>query len=353
MFNDEKWGYNKKEVDAFLIKQKAELNSTISNLKAQNIELKAEIEELNYNLKQYKQNEDSIKDAMILAAKKTREIEEQTAREYKLECEKVKKLYFKWVDIIEAVKKKYGLINTDELNVRRFYLDIENLFDNNLPVPREQAQIEPKVAQNVIEVNGAFDEQKIYHKQLLNRMSGLLHSVSTSVKDAESRKFASYKSNENNQKLASDENKSQNLVEEKQTQDNNFAYSEFKKETERLQKLEEDKKQNLESGESASLTNTTKPLNSTIKSLKSYSSLLDKYLSLDDEDESSMGAYTKVITNNLSEGTEIENGKVKGELSKALNLPQGKFGKGTNGFDLQEAVNPKQSLEEIMQAFDI
>lgn len=335
MFNDEKWGYNKKEVDTYLIKNRAEVNSTISDLKAQNIELKAEIEELNASLKNYKNNEDSIKDAMILAAKKTKEIEEQAAREYKIECDKIKKLYFKWIDIIESVKKKYGLINVEELNVRRFYLDIEKLFENNLPAPRPSAEPVKREVNNIIQVDNVDDEQKIHHKQLLSRMSGLLHSVSTSVKAAENRKL-------NNFKIATEIKPQQPREEYVAAKvENSFAEKEYKKETERLETVKETSVEQ----------NNSKPLNNTIKSLKSYSSLLDKYLSLDDEEDDD-DAYAKIITNS-SDKQEITHNEKTQLIAKELNLPQVEMGKGTNGFDLKEAVNPKQSLEEIMQAFDI
>ncbi len=348
MFSLEKNGYCKKEVDSFLLKQKAELNSTISDLRAQNIELKAEIEELSAELKNYRLKEDSIKDAMILTAKKTKELEEQSVREYRLECEKVKKLFYKWSDTIEMVRKKYGLINTEELNTRKFYLDIENLFDNNLN-NSQPMEVEQKDENLEVTKTPSVEEQKVYHKELLNRMSGLLHSVSTSVREAETRKYSQYKP-------------SNDIKTNTSSTKNTFAEDEYKKESERLKTV------SASSEPSAVGKNMIKPIVNSKGNLKGYSSLLDKYLS-DDEDDEDLGAYGKIITNRTEEklatGAPAKQVNAKEQqklsdreehakiVSKALNIPQIEIGEGTNGFNLKEAVSPKESLEEIMQAFDL
>ncbi len=339
MFNDEKWGYNKKEIDTFITKQKAEFNATLSDLRAQNIELKAELEEKDMELKKYKLNEDSIKDAMILAAKKNKEIETQAARDLKIECDKIKKLYYKWVDIIDAVRKKYGLINIEELNERRFYLDIEKLFDNSAPQKfmvknnPEQPQIEK---QNYL----AIEEQKIHHKQLLSRMSGLLHSVSTSVKEAENRKFSDVKPSivERHQEAPKQTTKTV------ESDVKSFAESEYEKESERLKTITPSDSNDLGK-------NMIKPIAESNGSLKGYSSLLDKYLS-DNEDDDDLGAYGKILTQSTTD--KLTSDKQKSQIiSHELNIPHIEVGKSSNGFDLKEAVNPKDSLEDIMQAFDI
>lgn len=71
-----------------------------------------------------------------------------------------------------------------------------------------------------------------------------------------------------------------------------------------------------------------KPIyNSTIKDGENYENLADKFLK---EDVQESDAYANIITSKIKDNNEVDE----------------------TGFDLKEAVNPKEDLDEIMKAFD-
>lgn len=250
MFDLEKKGYNRSQVNDFV----AKTDRVMSALRAKNADLSLQISNLEDEIELIKNEQLKSQERTLKAI----ENENNNKKLYDLEMARLDSLISSWDETLKAIRKKYGVIPSVEKNALAFKNELE------------------EKTQKVFDVTFGVDEKKaddkVYHKQLLSKMSGFLNSVSSNVASS-----SDYEIEKN----------------------------------EEFRRLDESLK-------SHNLKNSN----------KDYSSLLNKYLTEEDKGENS--------------------GYVSKDYSISNYFPE----PNESGFDLKEAVNPKASLDDIMQDFD-
>lgn len=279
MFQIEKKGYNQKQVGEYVAKTEQILSDLRAKIIEQNqelLKLKSDVLSLSRKLEQ---KETTISEAISN--------ESVNKKLFDIEVQKVISFSKKWNNALNKIKKDYGLTDILEEQAIQFKHDLKQITEKVIESDILEKEKQKKLAQD-----------KIYHKKLLDRMSGVLHNASV---------------NSSLEKAPADDDE----TEEKE-----------------IKRYEEPA--SLKAGESPE-----KP-NSTEKKQYEYVGLLDKYLSTGDIDESTVYAQ-KLYLNNNSEAKSKE---------EKFNIPDYFPEPNETGFDLRAAVNPKETMKDIMSEFD-
>lgn len=158
MFETEKKGYNKAQVNDFV----AKTDKIMSSLRVKNAELSMEIEKLEEEVEILKNEQLKFRERTIIAI----ENENNNKKLYDLEMARLDELISSWDETLKKIREKYGVIPSLEKKALAFKTELE------------------EKTQKVFDIT--FGEQKkvddkIYHKQLLSKMSGFLNSATTSI----------------------------------------------------------------------------------------------------------------------------------------------------------------------------
>lgn len=286
-FKFEKNGYNKADVDNFLRSIVQDFENRLQDQKIRISDLKRELESVNEQLSKFKQKNDNISDALVVAVETAKKIENNSKSMYELEIKRLRNLYDKWDNVLQQFLQDYPKLQTE--------------FDTKILLKKFSDGIDEVLAQNTTSINSFQQKnetsQSVDLKSLITRMGGSSRGVNTHLKEQESDFKKSVNENENKPKIERNLKPSNDTI----------------------------IKHNLEKNydeESNRLKSQIKPIaNMNLESSNKYESLMDKFLQADEDDEN---AYSKAIFNNQ---------------------------KNESGFDLKEALNPKEDLEEIMKSF--
>ena len=110
-FNIEKKGYSIKEVDDYIIMQQIENDRVIKEKQSRINELREENFKLIRDINSFRQKEESISNALLLATEKAKEIEEIAKLEYRLELKILDNFYKKWNDFFDELITRYPKMN--------------------------------------------------------------------------------------------------------------------------------------------------------------------------------------------------------------------------------------------------
>lgn len=306
-FNLDKRGYNPSEVDDYINKMYLKYEDKLREQKDRVVTLKKEVESLNLRLASYESKDEQISKALIYAVEKAEQIETNAKNVYNLEIKRLNALYTRWEYLLLEVEKRCPQVNQNGY--------ISALIDNFKESIRE-------VSQNGLTLNTKSIKEEIkktsddFIKNILNKMS---YAVNTKpVVLTESAKPKRELASKQMQKVA--RQPKQTIVEPKAEvkQPETKSYSSITSINERLKKL--------------NLINQTN-----VKPSKTES-LADKYLNSDDDMH--LNAYAKNFAKKKLEKT-----------SSPFNYMQYPEPNET-GFDLKDALNPKEDLDEIMKSFD-
>lgn len=306
-FNLDKRGYNPSEVDDYINKMYLKYEDKLREQKDRVVTLKKEVESLNLRLASYESKDEQISKALIYAVEKAEQIETNAKNVYNLEIKRLNALYTRWEYLLLEVEKRCPQVNQNGY--------ISALIDNFKESIRE-------VSQNGLTLNTKSIKEEIkktsddFIKNILNKMS---YAVNTKpVVLTEPAKPKRELASKQMQKVA--RQPKQTIVEPKAEvkQPETKSYSSITSINERLKKL--------------NLINQTN-----IKPSKTES-LADKYLNSDDDMH--LNAYAKNFAKKKLEKT-----------SSPFNYMQYPEPNET-GFDLKDALNPKEDLDEIMKSFD-
>lgn len=265
-FSVVKNGYDKKEVELYVDKLKAQLDIE----KSKNKQLSEQIQDYKTKDSEIKAKGENISIALTAAVEKAKQIEKSSRNVYKLKIQQLGLLYNRWEKLLAAMLEKYP--NIDEVdNVRTLLNDFKSNLKSTLKDDFQLSSITSPVQ---------TDNDTI--RLLLGKLN---------------------KMNANH----SAEPKKEKIERKHLSKDMLNGQTE-------LERIEE----------KAPLI---KPIyNSSIGAGEEYETLADKFL----EQSSENSAYANIIT------------------SKVKAIPE----VNETGFDLKEAINPKQDLDEIMKAFD-
>lgn len=264
-FSSSKNGYNKKEVDLYIV----DLHQHISDLETQNRMLSQKLDKYLGKDKEIDDKNKSISIALTAAVEKARQIERSSKNVYKLKIQQLGLLYEKWEKLLNIILEKYPQIEGVE-NVNKLLTEFKDNIKSTLK-----------------------EDYKLY-------------SMSTPMKN--------------------DTDKIKSLINKLSSYSNKDSLKEVKVERKQLPK------DMLSAQTELSRIEDKAPLIKPIydgedKLNGEYDNLADKFLSENDEQNN---AYANIITSKVRAVPEVNE----------------------SGFDLKEAINPKEDLDEIMQAFD-
>ena len=107
-FTREQNGYSPREVEEYLQRIRLE-NETRSRRQNERMEtMKHESVDLKNKIEIYKRREEQISKALVMAVKKSSEIEKSASAVYELELKRVQLLYRKWESLLNELRQKFG-----------------------------------------------------------------------------------------------------------------------------------------------------------------------------------------------------------------------------------------------------
>ena len=270
-------GYDQKEVDKYILDLVQDNEKKLHDQKLRISDLKRELEATKSELKTFKDKNNDISDALVVAVETAKQIENSSKNIYQLEIKRIRTLYDKWQGFLEDLMKKYPDLQV-EYDTKRllkvFEEDINNILKQNQKSIEQKQMIED------------MDTNSIGLKLLINKMSSATKNNQT----------VQYETKNSVHRIVRNPRPSEKTIIE------NDVSAAITDEMERLK---------------------IKPIaNTELKKGENYENLVDKFLSEDDGDYKN-NAYSKVF------------------LAKEKN----------DGFNLKEAVNPTEDLEDIMKSF--
>lgn len=332
-FNIDKKGYNPDEVDDYINKMCLKYEDKLCEQRDRVVTLKKEVESLNLRLANYENKDEQISKALIFAVEKAEQIEINAKNVYNLEIKRINALYNRWEELLLEVEKQCPQINENG------YLNslMEDFKDSIVEVSKTGLTLNTKSIKD--EIKRTSDQ---FIKNILNKMSYAVNSKPVEVvepikpkKEILSKHISQHLSTNQTQHSEKQIVKTENVAQ--QTKLNST-------------KLETDKNVSKQTPENKSYSSITsinerlKRLNlinkSTNLNVKKDESLAEKYLNSDDDMQ--INAYAKNFTKKKLE---------KNRSTSPFNFMEYPEPNET-GFDLKEALNPKEDLDEIMKAFD-
>lgn len=287
-FDTTKKGYDTMQVDDYLHSLILKYEEKLSEQKDRVVALKNELEITQNKLQGYIDKDEQISKALVMAVEKAEQIENSAKNIYDLEIKRVRLLYHRWEELLNAVEAKCPNINTNQyLNqlMNDFKDSIDDVLQQNFKLTNK-----PKSLKD--DLRKAGDN---HIKNILNRMD--------------------YQMNGNPKPNTLPLEEPEVLVKQK-------VAVEHKKENNRLSNI------------SSKLNSINKKMN-----IGKGENLVDKFLNSDSDDLFPGNAYAK----NIAKSNVKKN---ESPFNFAYPTPN------ESGFDLKEALNPKEDLDEIMKSFD-
>lgn len=161
-FDIERKGYNKKDVDNYLAELSANYDQQIEKLNQDKMQTQTELMQLKLELDSYKNKDDQISNALVVAVETAKEIESSAKTVYELEIKRVKVLYKKWNNILNEICALYPNINKMS--------GISTLFNEFQEALNKILQKENEISQMPSSLSSTAE--KVYAKTLLSRMWG-------------------------------------------------------------------------------------------------------------------------------------------------------------------------------------
>ena len=278
-FKIEKNGYDKSQVDRYIVELVEDNEKKLHEQKLRINDLKRELELTKAELKTYKDKNSDVSDALVVAVETAKQIENSSKNIYQLEIKRIRILYDKWQSFLQDFMKKYPDLQAEYDTKRLLKVFEENI---NEILKQNQKSIEQK------QIMEDMDTNTIGLKILINKMSATTKS-SQAVQETKS----------NVHRILRNPRPTEKTIIEHQ-----------------VDKAIEDEYARLKKDMIRPISNTV------INKGEKYENIVDKFLCEDDGDLKD-NAYSKVF------------------LAKEKN----------DGFDLKEAVNPTENLEDIMKSF--
>lgn len=217
-FDIVKNGYDTKQVDEYIFKLTEDCENKMHNQVIRINDLKQDLEKSQTELAEFKQKNESISDALLVAVETAKQIENGSKNIYDLEINRIRSLYDKWKKILDdlikihpTLKDKY---DTTEL-LQAFSNDIDKILKQN------KKSIEQKQVVAVENFDTAMPNT-IGIRLLINKMNGKNQNISNGIeattksvlrrKNASAESIAKYKQEQNSRdnmsKMAKDQIKS-------------------------------------------------------------------------------------------------------------------------------------------------
>lgn len=311
-FEIEKKGYSKQEVKETIDNLVVDYEKKLAEQKDRIVMLKQQTEELTSEINQYQSKDKNISGALIAAVNTAKQIENSSKNVYELEIKRIRLLYNKWEDFLKEMMEKYPEMKENfdpEVIMNGFKKAIDDTIEANFSSMKQTKKVNNASARHGLQ-------------SLLSRMNAR-HTTECS------RPHSSYVKN-----LDKTKTPAMRTVILKRNEKPSFdvlhkvkADNVYKLETQRINV-------GLNSEQIKPITNIT--LNNEDK----YDNLVDKYLNTNnlESENFAKNAYSKQLLKKEE--------KKKKDLYSLYPEPN------ASGFDLKEALNPTENLDDIMKAFD-
>ncbi len=333
-FNIDKKGYNPEEVDDYINKIYLKYEDKLSEQKDRVVALKSEVDSLNEKLKKYVNKDEQISRALIYAVEKAEQIENNAKNVYNLEIKRINALYSRWEELLLEVEK-----HCPQVNKNGYINSLMNDFKESiLEVSKTGLTLNTKSIKEDLKRNS--DD---FIRNILNKMDYVVNSKPVAVAETKPRAKKG-KAETQVEKPKAEANETKKVKAAQKVQAKPEPKPEIKVET--VEKQPEIKK-----APEAKSYSTITSINERLKHLNlisknaiptqkpvKHQSLAEKYLNSDDDLE--QNAYSKNFTKK-----KLEKGK---SPFNYMEYPE----PNESGFDLKDALNPKEDLDEIMKAFD-
>lgn len=318
-FNIDKKGYNQEEVDDYINKLYLKYEEKLRQQKDRVSALRNEVETLNARLANYVDKDEQISKALLYAVEKADQIENNAKNVYNMEIKRINALYSRWEDLLLEVEKTCPGVNQNR------YINslMEDFKASITEVSKTGLTLNTKSIKEDLKNNS---DQFI--RNILNRMDYVVNSAPQNVvvqkrtKTTAPRVTVTPKTPESKPTPVKTTTRTKTTTvksENKQSNEQPKSYSSISSINERLKRL--------------NLISRTSP----VPSVKKNESLADKFLNSDEDIK--LNAYSKNFTKKKLE---------KNNPFMFVEYPE----PNESGFDLKDALNPKEDLDEIMKSFD-
>lgn len=372
-FNLERNGYDKREVEEYVDSIKRDYEQTLSEQKNRISELKKELEENKQELSKYVEKSNNISDALVVAVETAKQIENSSKNIYDLEIKRIRALYSKWEQFLDQMMQEYPRLRDrfDTKALLKVFSDgIDNVIkQNSVTVPSSPSNamglrnlinkmsnfnakqepavdntlkhtiIKPEVGRSYYNDNltsiGTVPQQTEnvvdrYQELRMEQLRRQQEQRAQAIKNAEALKTPTpvrpvveekpvvkvaeerfVKEPEPVKVVVSPKPEPVIVKEEPVVENKNIL---IRKEKPTAVEEPAEKKTKIKSISSLTLNNDEK-----------FENLVDKFLSVDEDEEIVADQYEKAVLNKKNK---------------------------ESGFDLSEALNPTDDLSEIMKSFD-
>ena len=161
-FDIERKGYNRDEVNKYINELSSKYEHQIERLNQEKMQIQAELVQNKLELDSYKNKDDQISNALVVAVETAKEIESSAKTIYELEIKRVKVLYKKWSNILNQIYALYPNINKMS-GISTLFNEFQDALDKILQREKEISQMPSTVNKTA---------EKVYAKTLLSRMWG-------------------------------------------------------------------------------------------------------------------------------------------------------------------------------------
>ncbi len=358
-FSIDKKGYNPEEVDEYINNLYLKYEEKLAEQKDRVIALKNEVETLNEKLNGFLGKDEQISRALIYAVEKSEQIENNAKTVYNLEIKRINNLYSRWEELLLEIESKYP-----DVNKNRYLKSLLNEFKETISdINSKSLSFNSKSIKDELRANSDN-----FIKNILNRMDYVVNSKPEAIVSSKPKKSTkSLIDVANLERIKKPSVKAEEPVQEKKVVEEKripLKKMNFELKTKETKVNEEPKKaplpkKSFELKTSVEQTNNKQAKQkeeSTPKSLMAMNSISSRLSRLTGNSGVAKGGAEKFL--NSDEDLEI-NAYSKNFAKKKLEKKNGSpFNYMTypepneSGFDLKEALNPKEDLDEIMKSFD-
>ncbi len=133
-FNLSKNGYDISEVDDYLFEVSNDYENKLREQKMRISDLKRELETTKAELDQFKEKNNNISEALVVAVETAKQIENSSKNIYELEIKRIRNLYDKWKNFLDEFMKKYPELRAKydtKMLLQVFKEDIDRVLNQN------------------------------------------------------------------------------------------------------------------------------------------------------------------------------------------------------------------------------
>lgn len=133
-FDLDKHGYNTTQVDKYINNLTLKYEEKLAEQKDRLVALKSELDMARASLNEYKDKDQQISRALVMAVEKAEQIENTSKRIYGLEIKRVRLLYNRWEVLLEEIERRYPNLATTgktKILLKDFKQSIEDVLTQN------------------------------------------------------------------------------------------------------------------------------------------------------------------------------------------------------------------------------